>query len=131
MNLINIPSSKWTHSFPLPSHYVAGPTVSEPSLDACALRRVAVTNVPLPLHEEFGPNAFGGKCFVRLQRRTAKEVHVSGRVARMRSEQPAFESMWLPDYCILGQNSLSVAAEERRRKPKSAAALRGIGAAVM
>ena len=129
MNLINIPSSEWTHSFPLPSHYVVGPTLGEPSLDACAIRRVAVTNLPLPLHEEFGPNAFEGKCFVRLPKRTAKEVHVSGRVARMRSEQPAFDSMWLPDYCIVGQNTLSVVAEERR-KPKSAAALRGIGAAV-
>ena len=104
MNLINIPDREWTHSFGLPSHWTVGPTACDPSRDAVALKRVAVTGLPLPVREDFGPDAFGGKCFVRLPRRTAADLHISGRVARYPWEQPVHgaDSMWLPDYCVIG-----------------------------
>ena len=91
MNLINVPSDKWTNSFNLHSHYAVGPTACEPLVDAAYVRPVAVSGLPLPLSEDFG-NAFKGKCFVRIPKRSPAELHVSGPVARLRSHQPAFGS---------------------------------------
>ena len=128
--MINVPSSQWTHAFALPVHFTVGPTASEPYRGAADLRPAPVPGLPLPLAEDFGPDgAFGGKCFVRMPRRPAHLMHVSGPVARLRSDQPAFgsQSMWLPDYCVLGELTL-VQAAAARRAPKSAASLRGLGA---
>jgi hypothetical protein len=78
MNLINVPSASWTHAFSLPSHYTVGPTACEPTVAPYDARPVRVTGLPLPLIEDFG-DAFEGKCFVRLPRRTPEQLHISGR----------------------------------------------------
>ena len=115
MNLINVSSRKWTHSFALPSHYTIGPTVCNPHLDGNAIRRAPVTGNALPFAEDFSPDAFAGKVFVRLPHLT--ELHVSERVVRYRFEQPEFgaESMWLPDHCIVGANTLEQVLEARNK----------------
>jgi len=97
-SIINVPYSQWINSFALPSHYTVGPTACEPALDACAIRQTHVTGIPLRIREDFTPDAFGGKYFVRLPRRSAKELHVSGRVARLRSEVPYFGSQSMCEY---------------------------------
>ena len=116
MHNVNIPSHKWTHSFLLPSHYAVGPTACEPALDASTIRQVPVTGLPLPVAEEFGPDAFNGKCFVRMPRRTEQQTRISGRVARLRREQPSLgsESMWLPDYCIVSANTFEIVRQQKR-----------------
>ena len=92
-NLVQAPAlSKSSYGFPLPSHYIVGPTESQPFLDPSFVRPATVSGLPFPMHEDFGPDAFGGKVFVRLPRKTAEQLHISGRISRLRSEQPAFGS---------------------------------------
>ena len=125
MNTIHVRQEDWTNSFLLPSHYTVGPTAAEPYVDASAIRQTRVAGLPLPIAEDYSPDAFGGKYFVRMPRRTPEETHVSGRVARLRRDQPTFgaESMWLPDWCVVAHGSRAdhtrvLARQERKRDGK-------------
>ena len=109
-------------SFPLPAHFDVGPTKDDPVRGAFNLRRVQVRGLPLPLHEDFG-DAFGGKSFVRFPQRDIPAVH--GRSMRLRSQPPAYDSLWLPDYCIRGNNSLEI-QQRTRARPRTSPALRGL-----
>ena len=79
----------------------------------------------LPAYEEFG-DAYDGKYFVRIPRGVA--VPVPSRHARLRSEAPSLQdSLWLPDHCVVGDNTLEV--EKRTRfRPKKSVALLGTAA---
>jgi hypothetical protein len=124
-SLIRIPSSEARSRFALPSHFTVGPTAAEPSAPMLA-RRVWVKGCPLPLYEDFElhGDAFDGKSFVRFPLRN--DTKVMGCTARLRNEQPPFDSFWLPHHCIVGNNSLE--AERLQRSARlSAASLRGVG----
>ena len=125
MSLINVPYSDWVNEFKLPSHFTVGPTATDPTVDACAIRQSAVTGLPLPFVEDFSLDAFEGKYFVRFPRKPSSSLHVSGRVARLRREQNPFgaESMWLPDFCVIGDNDLEQVKDAQRVPPVSAKAL--------
>ena len=104
-----------SNAFPLPAHFEVGPTASD-------LRQVVVRGLPLPLHETFG-DSYAGKCFIRIPRKEDLQP-VHGRAARLRSEQPSMtDSLWLPDYCIVGARSLEQGRS--RLRPRSSPALRG------
>ena len=62
---------------------------------------------------------------MRFPRVPDSALHISGRVARERREQPTFgaESMWLPDWCVKGYNSLEQVLDAQRRPPVSTKAL--------
>jgi hypothetical protein len=74
---------------------------------------------PLPCHEDFG-DAFSGKALIRFPGETPSSVH--GPTARLRrNPRLGSHSLWLPDHCIVGSNTLEWARESRRgqRRPVS------------
>lgn len=126
MDLISIPEEEWTHSFTLPSHFNVSRTGT--------LSPATVTGLPLPLREEFQAptDAFDGKVFVRFPRLDEGQLHVMGPAARLRCQPPlldattSFDSFWLPNHCIIGNNSLEKSRIQRTSQ-RTATTLRGLG----
>lgn len=130
--LIHLSPSATPYAFALPSHFEVGPTASEPTRGKMDLRQVTVRRLPLPFYEDFktaSSDAFEGKTFVRFPRKAAETYDVHGPVARLRSAQLPFPTMWLPHHCIVDDNNLAKVREVRRARQRGAsAALAGKGA---
>jgi hypothetical protein len=130
-SLVNLSPSATPYAYALPSHFEVGPTARAPHRGKMDINQVLVARLPLPLREDFksGSDAFDGKCFVRFPRRASESPQVRWR---LRCQQPAFESMWLPDHCIVDDNMLARVREERRANARksvgSSASLRGTSA---
>ena len=125
-SLVTVASSAPRYGFYLPSHFEVGPTASHPHRGSADLHQVAVRGLPLPLREEFATpsDAYEGRSFVRFPRREgmAADRRLHGRAARLRCESMPFDSVWLPDHCIVGENTLRRLKEEAAvPKPPSAA----------
>ena len=130
-SLVNLSPSTTPYAYALPSHFEVGPTARSPYRGKLDINRVLVARLPLPLYEDFkgASDAFDGKCFVRFPRRASESYQVHWR---LRCQQPAFESMWLPDHCIVDDNMLTRVREERRAGARKSfgpsASLRGTSA---
>lgn len=120
-------------TYELPSHYELSAT--------CQVQRVAITS-SFPTRDDFTRNgdAFAGKSFVRIPKLArgvppARPARLRRDVPRYRDErravgQPAaFDSIWLPDHCIVADNSLEV-ARLRWAPPRPSRVHVGLGASL-
>ena len=75
-------------------------------VDAVPMQTVRRTTIPF--YEDFG-QAFGDRCFIRLAHRSPGHKSLGARTrcteGGRRGAQP-YDSIWLPDSCVFGDNSL-------------------------
>ena len=109
--------------YELPSHFELTPM--------CQIQPVTIRGA-FPGHEDFragGVDAFGGKYFVRIPK--MERGVPFGRTMRLKREPPRygpepFDSIWLPDHCIVSDNLLET-TRLQWAKPRPSRVHSGLG----